>query len=523
MDERRDPNDFYPKGYAPVKIKTALEFIGMDAYQVRTVYRDSYYMAMWCKEHGLCTHRFSVKDALVIASFGYVFDDVDLYDKTPQYLLNQSLFHRTTDDMEDIKDFLFIVLRSLRHLRPITGTQLYYASDERVQVDSEHYVVGDTISWPIFTSATTDMASLLPGLTAPNGTTRGTLFIIDNAIGYDIQPYLIPKKRNTSDSSDPNSDLERASKAPKIVLEPDISFIVRRAIPGELTIIALEVIDPKRKFLGKVISRYESHKSDKRPEKSIRVVAPPQQQQDDSKDGEISKDSDGKPSGPRCPMSPRLIQTQLRISHRRTLSDPSSPKSKMPAPLVLFSSNLSDSALSGNDSDSDSDDDDDEDEDEDDDDDDEDEDDEDDGESESYSHSSSEYSSDTSSSSSSDNVYVSVSESESESESSSGSYTASSSEASSSSDSGSDSNYTNSSSSYSSSASDTSSESEEDERDRNSSRRIKFKSKMSKKKNIKKGNPKHHDVSHKSKHKKHNSSAKNISKKKKAVKTSNRR
>ena len=356
QSERCNPNDFYPKGYTPVKIKTALEYIGLDAGEVRAVYRDSYYMAMWCKKEGLCKRRLRVKDALVLAAFGYAFRDPSLYEKTPQFLLNQSLYFRTAEDMEDIKDFLFLVLRSLRHLEPVTKTQLYFASDECVKVDSEHYVVGEMIVWPIFTSTTTDMTSLLPGLTSADGTTRGTLFIIDNAVGYDIQPYVIPRPGAGADAG-------ASDKAPKIILDPDTTFVVRRAIPGNLTIIALEAVKPKTLFLAKAFSRFNSQASKSRTwngsatttttttsnnnnnnnnnggggsggsgnvkVKGLMIVPPVQ---DDNNDIMNEKDEDDGSTNPQP--TPRQLQTQLRISHRRTLSD-SSCKGKIPLPPTL--------------------------------------------------------------------------------------------------------------------------------------------------------------------------------------------
>ena len=115
----------------------------------------------------------------------------------------------------------------LRKLPRVTGWTLYRGVRGEVNFDKDHYYKGNTVFWPALSFTSPNMnatkAFLAKGL--KGGKAKGTLFIINNAWGYDIQPYsLFPDEE-------------------EILLEPERQFRVISVLDADLTIINLEMLD----------------------------------------------------------------------------------------------------------------------------------------------------------------------------------------------------------------------------------------------------------------------------------------
>ena len=118
-------------------------------------------------------------------------------------------------------------MTALRKLPRVTGRTLYRGVRGKMNLDKDHYYKGNVVMWPALSSTSPDMdttkAFLAKG--SKSGEATGTLFIIENAWGYNIQPYsLFPDEE-------------------EILLEPERQFRVVSVLEAALTIINLEMLD----------------------------------------------------------------------------------------------------------------------------------------------------------------------------------------------------------------------------------------------------------------------------------------
>ena len=88
---------------------------------------------------------------------------------------------------------LYLVMTALRKLSRVTGMYLYRGVRSDMKMDEGHYSEGNTITWPALSSTSPDMKATKTFLVkgSKTGKTAGTLFIIENGWGYDIQPYSL--------------------------------------------------------------------------------------------------------------------------------------------------------------------------------------------------------------------------------------------------------------------------------------------------------------------------------------------
>ena len=117
-------------------------------------------------------------------------------------------------------------MSALHKLPAVKGVTLYRGI--RNKVDMNQYKEGNTVTWPGFSSTTPDMNTTKAFLTNMRDeregeemcddeevTMKGTLFIIEEAWGYDVQPYSIfPDEK-------------------EILLEPEREFEVTSIVDGD--------------------------------------------------------------------------------------------------------------------------------------------------------------------------------------------------------------------------------------------------------------------------------------------------
>ena len=122
---------------------------------------------------------------------------------------------------------LYLVMSALRKLPRVTGRTLYRGVRGEVSLDKDHYCKGNVVMWPALssTSPSVDTTKAFLAKGSRSGEATGTLFIIDKAWGYDIQPYsLFPDEE-------------------EILLEPERQFRVVSVLESSLTILNLEMLD----------------------------------------------------------------------------------------------------------------------------------------------------------------------------------------------------------------------------------------------------------------------------------------
>ena len=154
-----------------------------------------------------------------------------------------------------VRDVLYLVMSALRKLQAVEGVTLYRGIHEKA--DMSQYKDGSTVMWPGFSSTSPDMSvtktflahtrsernemdseeksdgsepiKVRGGNKKEGGeevTLKGTLFIIEEAWGYNIQPYSL------------------YSEEEEILLEPESVFEVTSVVDSdELTIVTLKMLD----------------------------------------------------------------------------------------------------------------------------------------------------------------------------------------------------------------------------------------------------------------------------------------
>lgn len=225
----------YNSTYQRLRIHDAGIEAGLRADQaVRISKTCSEHMQKYVSRHALPAY-LSEEDVEGIAMYTYEFDPKSR-ECNPERLINTALFTRKFDNISKVRSLMYIVLSSMRKLPLYKGRMLFRGVRESAKIDVLQYYEGNTVSWPEITSATKNIevvkAFLTEAYNRPPGksknlctTARGTIFIIDNGWGYDIQEYSLTPEYE------------------EVVIEPDRQFVVKSIIPGDVTMIYLEMIN----------------------------------------------------------------------------------------------------------------------------------------------------------------------------------------------------------------------------------------------------------------------------------------
>ena len=167
---------------------------------------------------------FTKEDAAAVALYTFDFggDNINI---NPYRIINKALMTSDEAALGKASGLLYLVMGSLRRLPTCTGKTLYRGV--RDGVDVSLYKEGSTIVWRGLSSTSPDMNATKGFLAkgSADGSVRGTLFVIDDGWGYDVQPYsLFPDEA-------------------EILLEPERRFRVESVIESDLTAIKLRALD----------------------------------------------------------------------------------------------------------------------------------------------------------------------------------------------------------------------------------------------------------------------------------------
>lgn len=119
-------------------------------------------------------------------------------------------------------------MTALRKLPRSTGLTLYRGLKCGIKLSEDYYRKWNVVTWQDLTSTSKDMEVVETFLAegSKSGKAEGTMFIIENAWGYDIKNYSLTKNKE------------------EIILEPERKFIVTSVIQGKgLSFINLQMLD----------------------------------------------------------------------------------------------------------------------------------------------------------------------------------------------------------------------------------------------------------------------------------------
>ena len=217
----------YPKDYTKPDMKSALLEAGLTGEQADQVCNTCIMISERAKEEGKLFDGFTEEDAAAIAMYTFDFGS-DNIESNPYRLINKSLSSQDPKEIMKIRGILCLVMAALRKLPRVSNKILYRGLRGGVCLDEDHYCEGNSVSWAALTSTSPDSKATKGFLARGSNTGKasGTLFIIENGWGYDIQPYsLFPDEA-------------------EIVLEPGHQFNVKSVIDAEgITIVTLSMVN----------------------------------------------------------------------------------------------------------------------------------------------------------------------------------------------------------------------------------------------------------------------------------------
>lgn len=239
----KKPHTIYPQDYHPPNsMKEALTNSGMEAELADEVVEACDLNITLVNPNQEYPSGFNRVDAMAVAMYTFDFGNAN-YDLNPYRLLNAALASQNVEEVKKVRDLLYVVMTSLRRMPVVRGMTLYRGI--RSSIDMSVHKVGAVISWPAFSSTTPNMKTTKAFLTKQvreteneveledgeqliDGNTQlnGTMFVIEDAWGYDIQPYSFYQDEE------------------EILLEPGQQFRVEGVVDGDkFTLITLKMID----------------------------------------------------------------------------------------------------------------------------------------------------------------------------------------------------------------------------------------------------------------------------------------
>lgn len=217
----------YPEGYTRPSMMEALLAVGISEESAGIVCEACESIAHAKEQECIAHDGFTEEDAAAVAMYTFDFGEDGNFEENPYRVINKSLVSQDRAKLEQAKGLLYLVMSAVRKLPRVCGKVLYRGVRSEVNLDRNHYYRGNVVTWTALSSTSPDAeatrAFLAKGL--KSGKARGTLFIIEGAWGYDIQPY----------SAFPTEA--------EILLEPERQFCVSSVIQGEgLTFINLKML-----------------------------------------------------------------------------------------------------------------------------------------------------------------------------------------------------------------------------------------------------------------------------------------
>ena len=217
----------YPKSYTRPTMKDVLTEAGLIEKQVKLICSACETSARKNADDGKLFEGFTEEDAAAVAMYTYDLGPND-FESNPYRIINKSLVGRSFADLQRASGLLYLVVSALRKLPRVTGRTLYRGVKCEVNLDNKHYCKGNVMTWSALSSTTPGMevTKVFLAKGSKSGKAAGTLFIIEDGWGYDIQPYsLFPGEE-------------------EIILEPERQFEVDSVVPGDgLTVINLKMLD----------------------------------------------------------------------------------------------------------------------------------------------------------------------------------------------------------------------------------------------------------------------------------------
>ena len=216
----------YPPDYSPPHMREALLNAKIGPEDADYIVEACKASASHARNDGLLTKDFTEEeDAEVIAMYTFDFGPEN-YEMNPYRMVNRELIGRNTKTLMEVKDLLYLVMHALRKLPRVTGQTLYRGVRVAMNLDTDHYSEGNVVTWPALSSTSPDSRNIKTFLSKGGGKVKGTMFIIENGWGYNIQPYsLFPDEA-------------------EILLEPERQFMVKSVIEAEgIIVITLEMLD----------------------------------------------------------------------------------------------------------------------------------------------------------------------------------------------------------------------------------------------------------------------------------------
>lgn len=225
---RSNLSNIYPHNYARPSMREALQKAGLTEDHINLICERCEEIAHDAAEQGKLFDGFTEEDAAALAMYTYELGKQN-YESNPYRIINKSLaeISRDTAGIQKARGLLYLVMTALRKLPRVTGKDLHRGLKGEVNIDKNHYFEGNIITWSALTSTSPDMKVTRSFLAkeSVSGNAMGTLFIIKNGWGYDIQPY----------SAFPGET--------EILIEPERQFEITDVIKSDLIIIKLTMLD----------------------------------------------------------------------------------------------------------------------------------------------------------------------------------------------------------------------------------------------------------------------------------------